>query len=83
MKKKYRYNSIKRWPYIHNCYFSLECWCEMYLYGAPMRVHFKDKYWTVPGPIKWYSNRRHEIMWSGVVATTGPPTTTQPVSDDA
>jgi hypothetical protein len=33
-------NTLTAWPYIHACLFDLSCWCEMWIYGAPMRIHW-------------------------------------------
>lgn len=76
MKRKV--NTLTRWPYVHICFLDLSCWCEWWLYGMPMRIHYKkDWFWTVPGPTLWISNYRNKILWTNAVEVhvTGPSDT--------
>lgn len=55
-------NSLHKWPHIHVCALDWWCWKQTYQVGAPMRVHYKTKFWDIP-VLTWYANHRQRKIW--------------------
>lgn len=55
-------NNLKRWPYIHFCLLDWQCWRDFYLYGMPLRLHYKKRFWEIPG-LLWISCEISKRRW--------------------
>lgn len=62
---------LRRWPYIHFCPLDLWCWYCFFAFGSPLRLHYRDRFWEIPGLYRWanwISDRRWD--WDHPVERT-------------
>ena len=53
---------LRRWPYIHLCPLDAWCWYCFFAFGAPLRLHYRDRYTEIVG-LLWLANKISERTW--------------------